>query len=194
MFVYIAMGVAPFAQVVIGQTPTPMVGPRQDLVTAIAMVLVGCAAYDLGALLASRRPPRRRAASARGPGGGGSAVAHPLRLRLLVLLAFTASAFYVLKLGGPAVFFASRQEINETVAASGVVTEGSNVGSAFLKGFGQVPALLALLFLHPAPGDLLRPQAFLDWQKETENPASSWSPCASTSRATRSSSSRRRAT
>ncbi|MFC8626259.1 hypothetical protein [Streptomyces anulatus] len=146
MFVYIAMGVAPFAQVVIGQTPTPMVGPRQDLVTAIAMVLVGCAAYDLGALLASRRPLRRRAPSARGSGGGKPALAHPLRLRLLVLLAFAASAFYVLKLGGPAVFFSSRQEINETVAASGVVTEGSNVGSAFVKGFGQVPALLALLF------------------------------------------------
>ncbi|MFH9263129.1 hypothetical protein ACH4KN_02555 [Streptomyces sp. NPDC017546] len=146
MFVYIAMGVAPFAQVVIGQTPTPMVGPRQDLVTAIAMVLVGCAAYDLGALLASRRPLRRRAPSARGPGGREPALAHPLRLRLLVLLAFAASAFYVLKLGGPAVFFSSRQEINETVAASGVGAEGSQVGSAFIKGFGQVPALLALLF------------------------------------------------
>ncbi|TGY99394.1 hypothetical protein E5Z02_30795, partial [Streptomyces rhizosphaericola] len=69
MFVYIAMGVAPFAQVVIGQTPTPMVGPRQDLVTAIAMILVGCAAYDLGALLASRRPLRRRTPAARGSGG-----------------------------------------------------------------------------------------------------------------------------
>ncbi|WP_097867034.1 hypothetical protein [Streptomyces sp. rh34] len=146
MFVYIAMGVAPFAQVVIGQTPTPMVGPRQDLVTAIAMILVGCAAYDLGALLASRRPLRRRAPSARGPGGRKPALAHPLRLRLLVLLAFAASAFYVLKLGGPAVFFSSRQEINETVAASGVAAEGSQVGSAFVKGFGQVPALLALLF------------------------------------------------
>ncbi|WP_327435632.1 hypothetical protein OG279_08030 [Streptomyces sp. NBC_01201] len=142
MFVYIAMGVAPFAQVVIGQTPTPVVGPRQDLVTAIAMVLVGCAAYDLGALLASRRPLRRRTVSVR---SWGPALAHPVRLRLLVLVAFAASAFYVLKLGGPAVFFSSRQEINETVAATGVAAEGSNVGSAFLKGFGQVPALLALL-------------------------------------------------
>ncbi|MEU0134980.1 hypothetical protein ABZ172_13295 [Streptomyces sp. NPDC006296] len=145
MFVYIAMGVAPFAQVVIGQTPTPMVGPRQDLITATAMVLVGCAAYDLGALLASRRPLRRRTAPARSTGGG-PAVAHPLRLRLLVLVAFAASAFYVVKLGGPAVFFSSRQEINETVTASGVAAEGSQVGAAFLKGFGTVPALLALLF------------------------------------------------
>ncbi|RPK56798.1 hypothetical protein EES43_23540 [Streptomyces sp. ADI96-02] len=144
MFVYIAMGVAPFAQVVIGQTPTPMVGPRSDLVTAIAMILVGCAAFDLGALLASRRPLRRRTPSARG--AGGPAVAHPLRLRLLVVLAFAASGYYVLKLGGPAVFFSSRQEISATVAASGVTASESNVGSAFLKGFGTVPALLALLF------------------------------------------------
>ncbi|PCG83737.1 hypothetical protein CIB93_23135 [Streptomyces sp. WZ.A104] len=144
MFVYIAMGVAPLAQVVIGQTPTPMVGPRSDLVTAIAMILVGCAAFDLGALLASRRPLRRRTPTARGTAG--PAVAHPVRLRLLVLLAFAASGYYVLKLGGPAVFFSSRQEISETVAASGVASGESNVGSAFLKGFGTVPALLALLF------------------------------------------------
>lgn len=143
MFVYIAMGVAPFAQLVIGQTPTPMVGPRSDLVEAIALVLVGCATFDLGALLASRRPVRRRAP---GRSGGGPATAHRVRLRLLVLLAFAASGYYVLKLGGPAVFFSSRQEISASVQVSGIATEGSNVGSAFLKGFGTVPALLALLF------------------------------------------------
>ncbi|MEV7710230.1 hypothetical protein [Streptomyces sp. NPDC088270] len=143
MFVYIAMGVAPFAQAVIGQTPTPVVGPRSDLVTAIALVLVGCAAFDLGALLASRRPLRRRSAAR---SGSGPAVAHRGRLGLLVLLAFAASGYYVLKLGGPAVFFTSRQEISASVAASGVASGQSNVGSAFLKGFGTVPALLALLF------------------------------------------------
>ncbi|THA30763.1 hypothetical protein E6R18_19285 [Streptomyces sp. A1277] len=142
MFVYIAMGVAPFAQAVIGQTPTPLVGPRADLVTAVALVLVGCAAFDLGALLASRRPLRRRAVR----GGGGGATAHPMRLRLLVLVALAASGYYVLKLGGPAVFFSSRQEISASVAESGVASGESNVGSAFLKGFGTVPALLALLF------------------------------------------------
>ncbi|MEE1747647.1 hypothetical protein [Streptomyces sp. JV184] len=143
MFVYIAMGVAPFAQAVIGQTPTPVVGPRSDLVTAVALVLVGCAAFDLGALLASRRPLRRRTAAR---AGSGPAVAHRGRLGLLVLLAFVASGYYILKLGGPAVFITSRQEISASVAASGVVSGQSNVGSAFLKGFGTVPALLALLF------------------------------------------------
>ncbi|WP_018551004.1 MULTISPECIES: hypothetical protein [unclassified Streptomyces] len=144
MFVYIAMGVAPFAQAVIGQTPTPLVGPRADLMTAVALVLVGCAAFDLGALLASRRPLRRRTAPR--AGGGAGAIAHPARLRLLVLVAFAASGYYVLKLGGPAVFFSSRQEISASVAESGVAAGGSQVGSAFLKGFGTVPALLALLF------------------------------------------------
>ncbi|WP_443080510.1 hypothetical protein [Streptomyces sp. PTD5-9] len=143
MFVYIAMGVAPFAQAVIGQTPTPLVGPRSDLVTAVALVLVGCAAFDLGALLASRRPLRRRTA---GRSGGGPASAHRVRLRVLVLLAFAASGYYVMRVGGPAVFFTSRQEISASVAGSGLGADGSNVGSAFLKGFGTVPALLALLF------------------------------------------------
>jgi hypothetical protein len=143
MFVYIAMGVAPFAQAVIGQTPTPMVGPRSDLVTAVSLILVGCAAFDLGALLASRRPLRRRTAAR---SGSGPATAHRIRLRLLVLLAFAASGYYILKLGGPAIFFTSRQEISATVAVSSVASSESNVGSAFLKGFGTVPALLALLF------------------------------------------------
>ncbi|MEU9848214.1 hypothetical protein [Streptomyces sp. NPDC047985] len=142
MFVYIAMGVAPFAQAVIGQTPTPLVGPRSDLVTAVALVLVGCAAFDLGALLASRRPLRERAA---GRPGRHPASAHRVRRGLLVLLAFVASGYYVVKVGGSGIFFTSRQEISASVAVSGVGSEGSQVGSAFLKGFGTVPALLALL-------------------------------------------------
>ncbi|MFF7359513.1 hypothetical protein [Streptomyces sp. NPDC008125] len=145
MFVYIAMGVAPLAQAVIGQTPTPLVGPRADLVTATAMVLVGCSAFDLGALLASRRPLRRRTPSSRSRHGR-PAIASRTRLRLLLLVAFAASGYYVVKLGGPAIFFSSRQEISASVAQSGVASTESNVGSAFLKGFGTVPALLALLF------------------------------------------------
>ena len=51
LFVYMAMGVAPLAQAVLGRVPTPVVGPRSDLTAAVALVLVGCAAFDVGALL-----------------------------------------------------------------------------------------------------------------------------------------------
>jgi hypothetical protein len=142
LFVYIAMGIAPFAQAVLGQTPTPLVGPRSDMTEATALVLIGCVVFDLGALFAARRPaPVRHRTTERQP-----ATVHRRRLYLLVLIACVGSGIYIAKLGGPAVFFTSRQQISETVAASGVTTEGSNVGSAFLKGFGTVPALLALLF------------------------------------------------
>lgn len=39
----------------IGQVPTPVVGPRSDTTTAITLVLVGCVAFDVGALLARHR-------------------------------------------------------------------------------------------------------------------------------------------
>ncbi|NED82896.1 hypothetical protein G3I76_22695, partial [Streptomyces sp. SID11233] len=58
LFVYMAMGVAPLAQVVLGQTPTVVVGARGDLVEATALVLAGCIAFDLGALLGRTRPER----------------------------------------------------------------------------------------------------------------------------------------
>jgi hypothetical protein len=47
------------------------------------------------------------------------------------------------------VFFSSRQGVSESVRDSGLTggAGGSQVGSAFVRGFGTVPALLALLFL-----------------------------------------------
>lgn len=143
LFVYVAMGVAPLAQEVIGQVPTPVVGPRSDTTTALALVLVGCAAFDVGALLARQRPSAR----ARGPRP--SAQVSRRRLWLLVGLAYAGSAYSILKLGGPGVFFHSRQAISESVQTSGLAGSGgdSHVGSAFVRGFGTVPALLALLFL-----------------------------------------------
>lgn len=61
LFVYMAMGVAPLAQAVLGRVPTPVVGPRSDLTIAIGLVLLGCTAFDVGVLLARHR---------RRPGGG----------------------------------------------------------------------------------------------------------------------------
>ncbi|HEY3479224.1 MAG TPA: hypothetical protein VGL02_10035 [Streptomyces sp.] len=143
LFVYVAMGVAPLAQDVIGQVPTPVVGDRSDTTTAVTLILIGCVAFDVGALLARHRPSARTR-RARPP-----ASVSRRRLWLLIAVAYLGSALCIVKLGGPAVFFTSRQSISESVQASGLTGSSgdSHVGSAFIRGFGTVPALLALLFL-----------------------------------------------
>ncbi|MFD7028031.1 hypothetical protein ACFWAR_08375 [Streptomyces sp. NPDC059917] len=141
LFVYMAMGVAPLAQAVLGQVPTPVVGPRSDLTVAIGLVLLGCTAFDVGVLLARHRPAGRAGGSQREPR---PVMTHHRRLQLLTLLAFLGSAALIVKLGGPAVFFSSRQEIIAGIQEAGVSTDGQ-AGQAFLRGFGTVPALLALL-------------------------------------------------
>ncbi|MFR9674955.1 hypothetical protein [Streptomyces sp. TR06-5] len=145
LFVYIAMGIAPLAQLVLDRTPTPVVGPRAHTVLAIALVLVGVVAFDLGALLARHRPSLR--ATAPRP----EASVHRGRLWLLVGFACAASALFVMQLGGPGVFFSSREEIGDSLAQAVAPAAGSaapsQAGSALLRGFGTVPALLALLLL-----------------------------------------------
>ena len=158
MFCYMAMGVAPLAQAVLGRVPTPVVGPREDLVQAVSLVLLGCFAFDVGALLAQYRPPWRRRGHTRGrsaydgaaTGSGASADTRPLlihrrRLFLLALLAFAAGALLIVKLGGLVVFFSSRQEIIASVEEAGLSGDGSQAGQALLRGFGTVLPLIALL-------------------------------------------------
>ncbi|OIJ66056.1 hypothetical protein [Streptomyces mangrovisoli] len=139
LFVYMAMGVAPLVQDVLGRTPTPVVGTRSDLTEAVALVLIGCVAFDVGALLARHRPERRREAATR------PALVHRRRLYLLTVLAFAGSALLVVKLGGPAVFFTSRQEIISSVEEAGLSQADSQAGQAMVRGFGTVPALIAWL-------------------------------------------------
>lgn len=141
LFVYMAMGIAPLAQTVLGKTPAPVTGSRSDLASAIALVLLGCVVFDAGALAARLRPAPVR------PRGRRPALIARRRVPLLVALAFTGSAVFIVRLGGPAVFFASRMEIIEAVDDSSVASPGSQVGTAMLRGFGTVPALLALLVL-----------------------------------------------
>ncbi|WP_262386742.1 hypothetical protein [Streptomyces sp. TRM49041] len=162
MFCYMAMGVAPLAQAVIGRVPTPVVGPREDLVQAVSLVLLGCFAFDVGALLARYRPLLHRrtrgeaprptggsGAGERGPAGAGPAMRplliHRGRLLLLAVAAFACGGLLIVKLGGPAVFFSSRQEIIAGIEEAGVSGDGSQAGQAFLRGFGTVPPLIALL-------------------------------------------------
>jgi hypothetical protein len=139
LFVYMAMGVAPLAQTVLGRTPTPVVGTRADLTEAVSLVLIGCVAFDIGSLLARQRPDRERDDRLR------PALVHRRRLYLLTVVAFAGSALLVVELGGPAVFFTSRQEIISSVAEAGLSQADSQAGQAIVRGFGTVPALIAWL-------------------------------------------------
>ncbi|WP_103528212.1 hypothetical protein [Streptomyces sp. SM12] len=143
LFCYLAMGVAPLAQSVLGREPTPVVGPRSDTVLATALVLLGMVAFDVGAMLARNRPALR---------GRKRAPARVDRWRLWLLVGFSlaASGVFVVQLGGPAVFFSSREEILlglEEVTGGQVDQETGEAGNALLRGFGTVPVLLALLLL-----------------------------------------------
>lgn len=142
LFCYLAMGVAPLAQSVLGREPTPVVGPRSDTVLATALILLGMIAFDVGALLARNRPaPRTTRRPAR---------VDRLRLWLLVGFALLGSGLLITQLGGPAVFFSSRQEILQSLdeATAGQIDQQTGeAGSALLRGFGTVPALIALLLL-----------------------------------------------
>lgn len=142
LFVYMAMGVAPLAQAVLGQVPTPVVGPRSDLTVAIGLVLLGCLAFDVGVLLARHRPAGRAGGSQK---ASRPVMTHRRRLQLLTILSFLCSAVFIMKLGGPAVFFSSRQEIIAGIEEAGVSNGDGQAGQALLRGFGTVPALLALL-------------------------------------------------
>ncbi|MFF3330093.1 hypothetical protein ACFYWX_11115 [Streptomyces sp. NPDC002888] len=139
LFVYMAMGIAALAQVVVGKTPVPVAGSRSDLASAVALVLVACVAFDAGALLV-RPGARSTARTVFRP-----AMVARRRTAVLVGLAFLGSGLFVLKLGGLGVFFASRMEITASIANSGVSSAGSQAGTAILRGFGTVPALLALM-------------------------------------------------
>jgi hypothetical protein len=142
LFTYVAMGVAPMVQDVLDETPTPVVGPRSDLLTAVALVFLGCIAFDLGCVLARNRPLQRRSRTRR---ERPPATFHNRRLLVLVAIAFLGSGLLVLKLGGPAVFFTSRQAVSDTIKANGSSAGDSQVGSGMLRGFGTVPALIAWL-------------------------------------------------
>lgn len=141
LFVYMAMGIAPLAQAVMGKYPVPVAGSRSDLALAVGLVLTACAAFDAGAMLV--RPdmrPRSRTVF-------GTALVARRRLAALVVLAFAGSGLFIMKLGGLAVFFASRMEISETIDGGDTSGANSQVGTATLRGFGTVPALLALMVL-----------------------------------------------
>jgi hypothetical protein len=161
LFVYAAMGIAPLVQLLVAQFPTPFVGSRSHLTTALLLVLLGCVAFDVGDLVGSRRrreqdapdepapPPSAPAASALPAGADDEPVLDLRVYRLLLIgsaLALVMSAVLVLRLGGLGTFFSSRQAVSESLGAAGLSGD-SQVGSALVRGGGTVPVLMFWLAL-----------------------------------------------
>lgn len=136
IFTYVALGLAPLAQITLGHFPTPLQSPAL-LFRATVLVLVGCAAFEIGQLVARVKPPRQLTGM-RGP-------QHFVGRRALVGLSVGAvlgSALYILAIGLPA-FFDSRQALAQTFDANGLRSQGSQGGAAFLAAIGCVPTLIA---------------------------------------------------
>lgn len=139
LFCYVALGIAPLAQLVLEQVPTPVLGTREQHQLALFLLLAGFFAFDLGAAFARLRGQNPTPRPQRPPW-----VISRRGLGVLVLLALAGGAFYIIELGGPQVFFSTRQELTEGVEAW--AQSDSQAFSAMLRGFGTVPPLLALLF------------------------------------------------
>lgn len=138
LFTYTAMGIAPLAQAVLGRTPTPVVGTSSSVATAVLLTLFGVLAYDVGSVSGRRFRVHGSALNRLTVGRA--------RFWVLVVVAFAGSAALVAKLGLSS-FFSSRQAVTSQLTDAGLAADGSQVGAALLRGFGTVPALLALLIL-----------------------------------------------
>lgn len=138
LFCYVALGIAPLAQLVLDRVPTtPLVAGRDHLTLALFLILVGCLAFDLGALLAKYRPSPRRSPP--------QLTLSRVGLYTLVGLAFVGSGLYIVQLGGIGVFFTTRTELVDNLGEW--AQTDSKAATGLLRGFGTVPALLALLFV-----------------------------------------------
>jgi hypothetical protein len=144
LFCYTALGIAPLAQLVVGDSPVTTPGPPADHIYGQLLVLLGCIAFDVGNMLHSdkglfHRDNRPR--SGRRP----LIDLPPGRTAVFTALALLGTGLLVATLG-VATFFASRQAVGTSFDASGLSSDG-HAGSATLRAFGTVPVLIAFLVL-----------------------------------------------
>jgi hypothetical protein len=137
MFIYISMSVVPLAQAHTGLYPF-LIAQRYVL-PAQVLTLIAVIAFDLGQVLAVRiRWSKRKMKD-------GPRRLSVKRLQWLTVLAIAASAYYVVSVGGPATFFASRRDLGKALVSSGLRSQESQVGSALVQTAGTVPVFIALV-------------------------------------------------
>ena len=141
IFVYTCMGVAPLAQLATGRsTPLAIQVDDRMLTEASLLTLLGLVCFDVAYHLRLRL--RRQAA--------GDSRGRVLRLRgiqvlrLFSLAALAAGLVYIVQVGGPSVFFLSRQEAGEALDA--INPDSGQAMRAIISGAGSVANLCALIF------------------------------------------------
>ncbi|MEE1940352.1 hypothetical protein V1L54_13220 [Streptomyces sp. TRM 70361] len=151
LFCYVWLGLAALAMVATETYPWGFAVDPGTAFGAAAVVEAGLLAYSAGAALAGRRPDATPGA----PGVLEPLLARrvtPLRVLLLCGLALLLAAVLVPAQGGLAVFFQSRQAVNEAAAQS---VPGAAADQALAAWSLSVPAfwaLVALLYVPRARG------------------------------------------
>ncbi len=138
LFAYIAMGVAPLAQITTGLHQR--LADAATLPVAYGIVIIGLVSYDIGVLLAGKRQSEREDSFLTNPPRTSLRVA---RLRVVSYIALTVTAYNIAQ-NGIAVYFSSRQEGVAALEAAAGDSEGQAV-RAIISAMGSVPQLVALM-------------------------------------------------
>lgn len=138
LFMYVTMAVVPLAQAQTGLYGNLVL--HRFLVPAQTLALLTAVSFDVGQYLARRRPPT------------GPARVAPIerrvimsRLHMVTAAAIVISVVFIVQLGGPETFFASRAARGAALTDAGFSNQGSQVGRALYSALAVVPVLVAFM-------------------------------------------------
>lgn len=144
MFVYITLGVVPLVQYLLDREQYYSVGA--DPITTSLIVLVGCAAFDVGYTVHRRRHSGGRGLSDAAAEGRDALVTSGgiVALRLLSGLTIAVGLYYISSAGGVGAFFSSRQDLGIATAES-LSSDGGESTRAVVASLAKVGPLFCLL-------------------------------------------------
>ena len=160
LFVYVAFGLAPLAEISRQTWPvTPADTSAHTLELAAVLVLVGCASFDLVPRLTRswRRPapvnPARESAVPVSPSRPERHTLNERRLWLLSVISLVATPLAIVKLGGISVLFSNRAAVESALINNGLygsvssdqLVGGSKVGASLITTGITTPVYLCFL-------------------------------------------------
>ena len=137
--IYMSYGVVPALQASLGVFPVLFTDQRM-LVQAQMLVILGIGFFLLGLQAA-------RASSERSQAGGVPRSIGPSGLSWFAIVSLFAAFVFIFSVGGPGVFFSSRDRLNEGFIENGVQVGESEAVKAVIGSIGSVPVLVCLLVL-----------------------------------------------